>query len=157
MRVKRGNFIEFHHFLAANQLTKKYIGISKIKLTRLISNLCPNPAVQNQRRDGITGVRPSRSKITTWKPGSVWKLKCSIEKNVSKQLLNISCSWHHINNLFSLINEYCFAKFVSQWCFERHFDAPFRFRKVWMTSIQKHLQINKYFNRKNRELMLRTR
>ena len=36
VRVKRGNFIEFHHFLAANQLTKKYIGISKIKLTRLI-------------------------------------------------------------------------------------------------------------------------
>ena len=33
-----------------------------------------------------------------------------------------------------------------------HFDAPLRFRKGWMISIQKKQQINKYFNKKNRGL-----
>ena len=46
-----------------------------------------------------------------------------------------------------------------------HFDAPSRFRKCWMISIQKKQAINMYFDKKNRglvnweisELMSRTR
>ena len=58
--------------------------------------------------------------------------------------INSSIYFHQSTNTF-------LSKFgAMKWCCEMHFDAPSRFRKGWMISIQKKQWINKYLDKKNR-------